>query len=166
MQKAFSLVEVILVIAILAILASASVSLFIGYKRNLEVETGAQEIALKLKEVRGYTTYGDQFKKWGIHFANPTSGPDTGNPFFETYYCNNVTCAYSADITIKEKIYLSSFLQFNIPASGATCEVVFQINTGRLDATLTTCGSNSVVIAEKGTSNTKTVTINSEGKIE
>lgn len=163
-ERGFSLLELLLVVAILAILAGTGLSFFGGYKQKFEVQTAADAFAEKLKEIRSYTLYGDQFKRWGMHIANPNSGPDNDRPFFETYICNTPACTYSADVTIKEKIYLSSFVTFTTPASGATCEIMFEINTGKR-ASISTCASGSATLVLRGSSSSKTVSVSPEGNI-
>lgn len=163
-EQGFSLLELILAIAILSILAGTGFSFLGNYKQKFEVQGAADMLAGKLKEIRSRTLYGAEFKRWGMHVANPNSGPDNDKPFFEIYTCNTAVCTYSADVTIQEKVYLSSFVTFTTPASGATCEIIFEINTGKR-ASASTCSSGSVVLQLRGSSSTKTVTVASEGSI-
>lgn len=157
MKRGFSLIELIMVMAIFAIISSITMNFYSGYKSKIDIETEGDAIIGKLREARGYALNGEQFLKWGVHFDNPTTGEDANKPFYELFF------GASYPGTIKEKIYLSSFLQFNTPAAGTFFDILFDINTGKCSSP---CLNQSIIISLKNGTQIKTITINSEGKIE
>lgn len=158
-MRGFSIIELILVLAIFGIISSITLNFYSGYKSKIDIETEGDAIIGKLREARGYALNGEQFSKWGVHFDNPTAGGDANKPFYELFY------GASYPGTIKEKIYLSSFLQFNTPVASSSCNMIFEVNTGKRDIS-SNCASNNIIIVLKSGIQTKTITVNAEGKIE
>lgn len=126
MKKGFSLLEMIVVVAILAVLASLSTALFVGYFRTAGLDEATGGIILHLRQTQAKAMAGENGLRWGIHFVNPVSGP-------HYYQIFSTPSDFSAG-QIQETIYLDDRINFSQPFAGNTLDVVFVKNTGKIAA--------------------------------
>jgi len=145
----FTLLEIIITISLLAIIVTAIMASYLGYQKNVELNTAAKEIVENLRDAQNRAITGEGNLKWGIHFENPA----TGDPFYARF-------SGPSYVTPDEIFYLPIYLQFNTPSQGNSLDIIFD----KLKGTIAT--DQTIVIALKASpTNTKTITVTKEGRI-
>jgi len=147
----FTLLEMLIVVAVLAVIGALSANYLTSYQKDLNLDKDSSQIFNYLEEARNKSLAKEDNKAWGIHFENPASGSD----FFELYS----TDTNYAGGTVSEKIYLSSGVVFSDPATGNSTDIQFS----KLSATIVS--ATSVTIVSQTSNNTKTITVNTEGRV-
>ena len=120
-NKAFTLIELLIVIGIIAIMSSIGVGYYFGYYKQTMLRSQADKISSFLYLVQQKSIGQEGRTNWGIHFENPTSGTP--------YYASFQGTTYSTPV---EKIYLDGSLTYEYPASGQSLDIVFSKITGRV----------------------------------
>ena len=118
-RKAFTLLELLLVIGITAVLSAVGVGFYVNQQKTKILDNTAQEIANYLRYAQQKSIAQEQGQQWGVHFENPTSG----NGFYALY----TGTTYSSPIETK---YLPAGIEFQTPASGNSVNVSFNKLTG------------------------------------
>jgi prepilin-type N-terminal cleavage/methylation domain-containing protein len=152
LQKGFTLVELIISIALIAIIAGISFSNLGGHQKKLEVDLEAEKIVAYLRETRNRAIAGQDNSSWGIHFVNVSNGDDYYNLF------KGLTFSTSA---IVETRFLSKKIQFLIPAINENVDVVFLKSSGELSSSEKIIILQSIINPEI----TSTIEINKLGQI-
>lgn len=153
-SKGFTLLEIILVLAILAIIGSIGFTYLGGYKSSTEIDETANQIVGKLREVQAKAMAGEDNLSWGVHFDNI----DANDPYYEIFS----GAAYPG--TIAEKIYLNSLAQdarFQTPSSGTSVNIIFSKITGAPSS-----AQNIVVYLLSLPDATKTINIEMSGRVK
>lgn len=149
----FTLLEVILVLAILAVISAIGFSYLRGFKSGADLEETANQIVGKLREAQNKAMSGEDNKKWGVHFDN--AGAD---PFYDIFSTNT---DYAGAGVIAERIYLTSLaaeVKFDTPAAGQSIDIIFS------KITAVPSGAQNIVINLQGA--TKTINIETSGRIK
>ncbi|KKT36207.1 MAG: Pilin assembly protein [Parcubacteria group bacterium GW2011_GWA1_44_13] len=144
-QKGFSLLELLIVIAIMAILAAVGAGFYRGFAKNVELQSSSKMIASDLRQMRAKSMAGESGYKWGVRFVK-----DAGGDYYITFSTDGTNSTTTATTT------LSSGVTFSDPVSGYK-EVIFNKITG----TISTATTTSVTL--EGT--TATTTISTIGTI-
>ena len=146
----FSLLEVLIVIAILSVLAVAGAGFYRSFIKSAEIGLVAKNIISDLKDARAKSMVGENGLKWGVHFIN-------GN---EDYYEIFSTPAdySSASTTIDETDYLPGAIYFTSPANLSSSTVIF----GKINGTTTATTTIGISSSEE---EVKTITITPIGTI-
>jgi prepilin-type N-terminal cleavage/methylation domain-containing protein len=144
--KGFSLLELIMVVAIVVLIGSMGVGMYLNYGKTVEVNGIAQSISYDLKDAQSKAMTGEGGFKWGIHFFNTTN---------DNYQIFSTATDYSS-ATVASTSYLPSTVTFSSPASGLSTDIIFS----RISGTTT---PSSVVLVSQG--NTRTVSVSSLGSI-
>ncbi len=152
LQKGFTLVELIISIALIAIIVGISFSNLGGHQKKLEVDLEAEKIVAYLRETRNRAIAGQDNSSWGIHFVNVSNGDDYYNLF------KGLTFSTSA---IVETRFLSKKIQFLIPAINENVDVVFLKSSGELSSSEKIIILQSIINPEI----TSTIEINKLGQI-
>ena len=150
-SSAFTLLELIIVVAILAVIGALSANYLTSYQKDLNLNKDSNQIVNYLEEARSKSLAKENDKAWGVHFVNPASG----NDFFELY---STDTDYSGG-TVSETIYLSSGVVFSSPSTGNNTDIQFS----KLLAVV--ANTTSVTIVSQTSNNTKTITVNTEGRV-
>lgn len=103
MKKGFSLIELLIVIALIMILILVIFSNFYKRKSTLDLDLTTKQIASILNEARSRAISQDKDSQWGVHFENSTST----QPFYALFYSN-----YSTSTIIK-KYNLPNFIYYD-----------------------------------------------------
>lgn len=150
-MRGFSLLELLIVIAIIAILATLGGGMYRNYAKNVELSSVAQTISADLKHMQSKAMIGEDLRKWGMHFVN---GPSANDDYYELF--STPTTYADAGKVVKETTYLSLGVEFSDPLSGTTKDVVFNRISGTTTAT-------TVGVTAEG--NTQMVTVTPLGTI-
>lgn len=148
-MKGFTLLEVVLTLAILVILGTAGVSGYRSYGKNVEVTALSQSIASELRHMQAKSMAGESGLKWGVRFVNST------NDYYELF--STPSTYASASTTILSTTTFSKSVSFSDPASGQSKDILFEKISGITTATSVTIVSENV---------TKTIQVSAIGTIE
>jgi type II secretory pathway pseudopilin PulG len=144
----FSLLEILLVMAIVVLIAGIGVGFYVNYGRSVEVNSAAQTLIFDLKQAQSKSMGGVDGLKWGIHFVNEASSSDYYEIFStETDYANG---------TVVSKNYLSGGIAFSVPTEGNSTSIIFNKISGGTTET-------SIAIFSGGA--TKTINVSAIGNI-
>lgn len=152
-KSGFTLLEVLLSIAVLGAILGMSIYYLGGTKTATEINTTANQIVGKLREAQSKAMVGEDNVSWGIHFDNV----DANDPYFEIF------SGASYPGTIVEKIYLNSIVpdvRFQTPTSGASVNIVFSKITGTPSS-----AQNIVIYLVSFPDTTKTITVETSGRV-
>ena len=150
--RGFTLLEVLITIAILAILVSFSSAYYRNIAKSRELGVSVKNIISNLKYSQGKAIAGEDQMKWGIHFIN---GPSAFDDYYEIF--STPTVYADASTVITETIYLPSTVIFNDPAASSNKDIIFDRIKGTISAQAT--------IGITSESNSKIITINAQGNI-
>jgi prepilin-type N-terminal cleavage/methylation domain-containing protein len=151
-SRGFTLIEIVIVAAIMAVLAAVAIGHYSGAYRRAVLDTSAEQIQSVLRLARQRAIAQQDGVEWGVHFTNPASA--TG--FYEIYR----TATYSSG-NVTERYNLVPLVVFTVPASGASTTVLFARRTGEIAATVNITASLLPV-----GSMTRTIRIHPVGVIE
>lgn len=148
MPKGFTLLELLIVIAILAVLSSIGIGEYRNYVKNVELEEAGKILSYDLVAARTKAAAGEDQRKWGIRLVNSSS----------QYYLlfSTPTDFSDAQKTVKATTTLTGNIVFSTPSSGNSLDIIFS----KIQATTTTTSASLTVEGK-----TKTITINSNGSI-
>ena len=141
----FTLLEALLVIAILAVVGVAGVGYYRNYVKASELEQASRTIIFDLRQVQAKAIAGEDAKNWGIRFWN-VAGSD--------YYEKFLTLSNYSSGTVKETTYLPGSVTFNTPP---TVDVIFTRIQG------TTSPNATIIIQSEG--RTKDMNVTTTGNI-
>lgn len=131
--SAFSLIEILLVIAFLSVVAATGMSLYRNYLKSVEADTAADIIISDLKNIQTKAISGEDNLKWGIHFINGESD------YYETF---STATDYAAG-TVKDTFYLPGTIVFSDPSEGNIKDIIFNKISGTISSETTlTIGSD------------------------
>jgi prepilin-type N-terminal cleavage/methylation domain-containing protein len=147
--RGFTLLEILLTLAILVILSVAGVGGYRTYGKNVEVTSLTQSISSELRLMQAKSMAGESGLKWGIHFVNST------NDYYELF--STPTTYASASTTINATTTFPRSVSFSDPTSGQSKDIIFDKITGVTTATSVTVISEDI---------TKTIQVSAFGIIE
>ena len=149
-SKGFSLLELIISLAIIALLGTVAGLALVNYQRSMAADTTAREITGQLRLAQRKAVSGEdgdlngQGDTWGVRFSNPSgSAADTYQVFYGTVYNSASTTA---------TIYLSSSVKFTNPTDNTDTDIIFT----KLSGTTTPA---TIAIALPDGSDSRTITI-------
>lgn len=144
----FTLLELLIVMAILAILGTISVGYFGNFARSITMTELETKLASDLKEVRAKSINGEGDLKWGAHFV---SGVDNYYELFST-----PTDYASPSKTVTATNFLSNGIVFTTPSAGNNIDIIFDKIYGSTTPAAITIFSSGIYA---------TTTISSNGNI-
>lgn len=153
LKSGFTLLEILLVIAILGVISALGSYYLVGYKSSTEIDETANQIVGKLRETQAKAMTGEDNLSWGVHFDNT----DANDPYYEIFS----GAAYPG--TIVEKIYLKSFapdMKFQTPTSGNSINIIFSKISGSPGSQ-----QSIVVYLSSLPDATKTIVVETSGRI-
>ncbi|MEK7481863.1 MAG: type II secretion system protein [Patescibacteria group bacterium] len=153
LNKGFTLLELLLVMAILIILGTVAFNAYYNFQLEVKVDEEANRIKQILRQVQQKAISGEQNAKWGARFVNATSS----DQYYDVFYGNSYSAGTSTD-----RYYLATGIDFTSPSSSSTLDVIFNkrtgINSSSSDITITIKTETSDII--------KSVTTTARGLIQ
>jgi len=159
MKKAFTLIEIIIVTALLGIMSVIGIVSITNYQKDTEFGTTAQGIVSQLRYAQGRSTSGEGTTTWGVHFD--LTDPD--NQFYAIFQGAN----YAAGTDIVKTYLSGSARLYNVTLNGAGNDVLFARLTGITSQYGTGTSSAAVCVVSTSALTTckKTITITANGNI-
>lgn len=147
--SAFSLIELVLSLMVLAILASIGIVSYSNSYRQNVLKTTAEEIVSLIRLAQQESISQRQGNVWGVRFDNTNPSAGFVAVFSNTYAPANLVERYSLPFQVR----------FQTPPVGSYQEIIFQKLTGLPNATAT------VELILAGSSQTRVISINSLGGV-
>jgi len=139
----FTLLEVLLVTALMAMIASYSIGVYRNYGKGIEVTATKKNIVYDLRQMQVRAASGENRRNWGAHFVNGAQD------YYELF--SSPTNYADSGKTIISVVYLPSTIIFTNPAEGNNLDIIFaSISAG--------ASANSVTISSEGSGQTVNVT--------
>ncbi|OGY64512.1 MAG: hypothetical protein A3I24_04045 [Candidatus Harrisonbacteria bacterium RIFCSPLOWO2_02_FULL_41_13b] len=148
-NRGLTLIEILISIAIIALLGTTVLLSFSGYRQRQVLESSARSLAATLRDANKKAVNQDQGKEWGVHFERAISGRDFYAVFNGPVY-----------LTPVQLVYLPPTLRFIDPASGFK-EIIFEKLTG-----LPSLATNIVVALTSNVAIFQTIIVDGVGKIQ
>ena len=147
----FTLIELIISVAILIIIAGGGIFVFYGYYERNELTVAMRGIIAAIRDVQARAITNESGTPWGIRFTNNAA---------EYYYEIFKGANYAASGVVSTK-YLSNRLIFTEPPSASTTDIIFDVRTADPLATGTV-----TVALKRNTSTWESVTVFDSGRIK
>lgn len=125
-SRGFSLLELLIVVAIMVILLGAGSGFYQGFGKNVELSSTSQTIAADLRLMQAKAMAGESGYKWGARFVKNVSGD-----YYLLFSTDGINSTTTATTT------LSSGIKFSDPASGYK-DIIFNKISGTIPAATTT----------------------------
>ncbi|HEX8994221.1 MAG TPA: GspH/FimT family pseudopilin [Candidatus Paceibacterota bacterium] len=151
-SRGFSLLELILVVAILSVIAATGAGYYRNFTRSVSVDEFAAQLSFDIKQARTNAAMGQNSEKWGIHAVNVSGGTS-----YYQIFATPSTYA-SANTPATTTVYLPGGVSFSDPAAGVSKDIIFTGISGTTSAMATITVTNN-----EGRS--KTITVNTQGAI-
>lgn len=152
-RRGFSLLELLIVIALIAIIGTIGASFYINYGKTVEINSLSQTMIFDLKSAQSKAMTGEGELKYGIHFVNGASD------YYEIF---STPTDYSdgAKATLSTN-YLTNNVTFSEPTEGNNKDIIFnKISGGTSD-----CIATNPCIEIISQNNTKKINVSSIGSI-
>jgi prepilin-type N-terminal cleavage/methylation domain-containing protein len=146
--RGFSLLELLIVIAVIAILAGAGAGFYMNYGKSIEIKSISETMLFDLKSAQSKSMIGEGGLKWGVHFVNGV----------KDYYEIFSTPTNYSDVAkiVTSTIYLPNSVSFSSPTLGNSTDIIFNKISG---------GTTSSSISLISTNITMTVSVSTIGNI-
>lgn len=151
-KTGFTLTELLISMALVAILSLIGFINFFGYRQNQDLKNAASGVAAVLRDAQNRSISGDSGNRWGVYFNNVSSTAGFYDLFPGFSYGTSSVWAHTT---------LPSDVRFDAPPEGSTSTVIFSPLTGKPDAALTikiSLVGNSAV--------SSTIFVNDNGQIQ
>jgi prepilin-type N-terminal cleavage/methylation domain-containing protein len=146
-NRGFSLLELLMVVAIMALLGAAGIGYYRNYAKNIEITTTSHLIIENLKSVRSRAMAGEGGVRWGVHFVNGAAD------YYELY--STPTSYADAATVIASSEYLPGGITFSDPSNAATKDILFSGISGMTSGTtvslITQTESATITVTAIGT---------------
>ena len=152
LSKAFTLIELLIVIGLIAIISTVGILNLFNYSSYQDLDLSVQKIAAVLRSAQSRSIDSESGGNFGVHFENSLSG---GN-FYDLFQGNNY-----ASGTLIMRTALKQEIQFIDPVFGNSKDIIFFSITG-----LPASSSTVIIALKRDNSISKTITINSNGQIQ
>lgn len=151
-KNAFTLFEFLIVIAIIAVLATAGAINFTDYRARREFNATSQEMVAVLRNAQNRSLSQESGNRWGVYFENSASGRGFYELFSGISYSSN-SVVFHAN--------LKDGIKFDIPAAGATSTIIFSPVAG-----LPISAASVKISLKNNPSVSSTIIVNANGQIQ
>jgi len=142
-KEGFTLLEVVLVVAILAIISAAGIGFYRNFAKGTEFSNARAGIVANLVRTRSRAMAGESGLNWGVHFVNSST-----QQYYETF--STPTTYTDVSMTVDATSYLPGTVVFVTPSSNSSSAILFSRVTGAAN-------SSSIVISFEGRQQTVNV---------
>ncbi len=151
-NKGTTLVELIIVVALISILAVFSFFTLLQRKGQNDFDNAGQSMAAMLREARSRSVSQSSSTSWGVHFENST----TTTPFYALFPGSYATATIIGYYRLPTTVgYVTSSL-----ASGASKEITFSQITG-----LASQSTSIAIYSLSNSANSSTINVASSGAV-
>lgn len=147
--RGVSLLEVLIVVAILAFLARTGVGFYRNAVRSVSLDAFAEQFLFDLKQSRTWAMSGKGSVKWGVHAVHGAT------EYYEIF--STPTTYADAQKAVQATTYLPQGIDFTDPSLSSNKDVIFTGISG------TTTASSLTITNNEG--RTKTITIGMQGGV-
>lgn len=156
MRKGLTLIEVLITVAVIAIIAPLAISSLFNYRRLQDLDSDVRSAVAFLRDAQQRAITQEQEMPWGVHFENPSTGSD----FYQLFQGDSFVAG-----TALTKAVLRSPVDFQAPGSGAFLDVVFSQLTGTPTSTKIVTLKLAAADCVADPNSCQTITINPNGSI-
>lgn len=93
--RGFTLVETIIVIAIMAVIVAISLFSLLGYRNRANLDSTVRKVSALLREAQSRSVAQESGAAWGVHFENSTNTMPFYALFYDLYGSSTVVERYS-----------------------------------------------------------------------
>lgn len=147
-KKGFTLLELLIVIAILGILSVAGAESYRSFGKNIQINSITRTMSADLRQAQAKAMVGESGLKWGVHLVN------SNDDYYEIFSTSDTYA--NASSTGRATTTLPKNISFSDPSSGNTKDIIFSKISGTTTATSTSIISENI---------TKTINISAIGTI-
>ena len=135
-KRAFTLLELILVVATMTILTVGGVGSYRNFGKNKQLTSTAEIISADIRYAQSKAMIGDGGYKWGVHFVSTTT-----KSYYETFstLTNYASGTTTATTTLSDKIIFSD------PTMGNSKDILFSKISGNTTATSVSITSEGLI---------------------
>lgn len=148
MKKGFTLIEILIVIAIIGILTTISVSVFSTYRSVQSIDRDTDTVVEILRQARSETLSSENATTYGVHFASSTITLFAGSSYSGSNSTNQNFPLVSADTVL------------TVSLTGGGYDVVFNRLSGETNE------NGTIVLSSKTINRTHTITMYKTGLID
>lgn len=143
-KTGFTLLEIMIVVAILVIIASISRDFYGSFVSSAQLEDNAKTIIYDLRNTRDKAMNGQDDKNWGVHVVNGTSD------YYEIFSTPTDYSDVAKSVLVTS--YLRNGITFSSPVEANNLDILFTKISGQVTSTSLTikAGLNERIIYVKG----------------
>lgn len=149
-MRGFTLLEILLTIAILALMSALVLGVYFGFSGNIELRTMSEQARSDLVQARTRAQSGEEGRNFGIRIVSQSGTPS----FYEIF--STPSDFTSASTTVERRETLSEKITVSDPPQGSEKIIIFQsifgttipttikLNTREASSTISVSGSGVV----------------------
>jgi prepilin-type N-terminal cleavage/methylation domain-containing protein len=155
-QSGFTIVELLIVIAITVIMASIGSMTYFGFRERERVDQMANRIAADMRATMARAQAQEGGNQWGMHFDNV----DSSNPFYAIWYGATSSTYGSGSTTFETVTLVATGLKFTAPAAGLSTDIIFTKPYG-----LPSASATITITSTAAPASSRTISIDTNGNI-
>lgn len=120
-MKAFTLIELILAIAVLAILGGVAFNIYSNFQWDVKIDEEANRIKYVLRQAQAKAISGENNASWGVRFVYPA----VGDQYYDFFWGNDYSTGTTTD-----NYFLPAGVIFTNPSASSNLDVIFNKRSG------------------------------------